>query len=144
MLNNVIKGLGEIVMRVQQMEPMERFYGQTLGLPVLRKREGFVFFKLGNGYGGHSQILGLFEANLANAFGEVAQEVDTRQGPLHHFAFEIDLDNYEQAIKALEADGVVCKTQTFAWAKWRSVFFKDPEGNVVELVCYDKSLIEED
>jgi catechol-2,3-dioxygenase len=26
------------------------------------------------------------------------------------------------------------------WVRWRSLYVHDPEGNLVELVCYDESV----
>jgi len=43
---------------------MHKFYEEVVGLEVLMRRdESFVFFKIAEGYGGHTQNLALFEAS---------------------------------------------------------------------------------
>ena len=58
-----IKGLGEVSIRVKDLDAMHQFYEQVIGLEVLRRDESFVFFKIAEGYGGHTQNLALFEAS---------------------------------------------------------------------------------
>jgi catechol-2,3-dioxygenase len=38
--------------------------------------------------------------------------------------------------------GLGAETTTFdhRWCHWRSIYVKDPEGNIVELVSYDESV----
>ena len=40
----------------------------------------------------------------------------------------------------LEALGLEVTTAEHAWVRWRSLYVIDPEGNEVELVCYDSSV----
>ncbi len=65
-------------------------------------------------------------------------------GPEHttvdHLAFTIALDDYDVEKRRLEALGLTVDVQNHDWVKWRSPYFHDPEGNNVELVCYDPSL----
>jgi len=57
-----VKGLGEVSIRVRDLDAMHKFYEDVVGLEVLRRNESFVFFKVAEGYGGHTQNLALFEA----------------------------------------------------------------------------------
>ena len=60
-----VKGLGEVSIRVKDLDAMHKFYEEVIGLEVLRRDESFVFFKVAEGYGGHTQNLALFpEGNL--------------------------------------------------------------------------------
>jgi catechol 2,3-dioxygenase len=43
----------------------------------------------------------------------------------------------EHEKKRLEALGLQVETAEHAWVHWRSLYVSDPEGNQVELVCYD-------
>lgn len=43
-------------------------------------------------------------------------------------------------IISLQSVGLNVEVQEHEWVKWRSLYFRDPEGNRVELVCYDESL----
>ena len=38
--------------------------------------------------------------------------------------------------------GLVVTTAEHGWVHWRSLYVDDPEGNAVELVCYDASVVE--
>jgi len=64
-----IKGLGEVSIRVRDLDAMHKFYEEVVGLEVLptggcaRRDESFVFFKVAEGYGDHTQNLALFEAS---------------------------------------------------------------------------------
>jgi len=61
-----VKGLGEVSIRVKDLDAMHKFYEEVVGLEVLRRDESFVFFKISEGYGGHTQNLALFEASKYN------------------------------------------------------------------------------
>jgi hypothetical protein len=37
----------------------------------------------------------------------------------------------------LKSLGLAVSTTEHAWVHWRSLYVADPEGNQVELVCYD-------
>ena len=58
--NRRVKGLGEVSIRVRDLDAMHKFYEEVVGLEVLRRDESFVFFKIAEGYGGHTQNLALF------------------------------------------------------------------------------------
>ena len=60
--NRRVKGLGEVSIRVRDLDAMHKFYEEVVGLEALRRDESFVFFKVAEGYGGHTQNLALFEA----------------------------------------------------------------------------------
>jgi hypothetical protein len=36
--------------------------------------------------------------------------------------------------------GVEVTTLDHRWCRWRSVYVHDPEGNILELVCYDEAI----
>ena len=58
--NRRVKGLGEVSIRVKDLDAMHKFYEEVVGLEVLRRDESFVFFKVAEGYGG--PIVGDFVA----------------------------------------------------------------------------------
>jgi catechol 2,3-dioxygenase-like lactoylglutathione lyase family enzyme len=47
-----IKSLGEVALRVSDLDAMQRFYQEVVGLELLRRFENAAFFKLAEGYGG--------------------------------------------------------------------------------------------
>ena len=111
---------------------MREFYERVVGLELMRQFPGIAFFRLGEGYGGHTTILALFDRDTA-----VGRERTT----LDHFAFTIDIEDYETERKRLETAGLEVRSVVFEWVGWRSLFFRDPEGNQVEFVCRDPKLI---
>ncbi len=59
---------------------------------------------------------------------------------MDHIALEIDVNDYEREHGRLEQLGLTVKTKTYDWG-WRSLYISDPEGNTVEFVCFDASVI---
>ena len=70
---------------------------------------------------------------------EVGDRSDRRANACS-IAFTIGLPDYDSERKRLETLGLNVETKEHEWVKWRSLYFHDPEGNQVELVCYDESL----
>jgi len=141
MIGNKIKGLGEVVLRVKNMGAVKDFYQNTIGLELLKDGNGHTFFKIAEGYRGHFQILALFESSIPTAFGQVRDNIKVNNSSLHHLALEIDKNDYDIILKKLKTAGIELKTQKFEWVKWKSIFLKDPEMNIVELVCYDSEIL---
>ena len=52
----------------------------------------------------------------------------------------IDLEDYESEKRRLEGLGLDVQATEHAWLHVRSLYFADPEGNLLELVCYDESV----
>jgi catechol-2,3-dioxygenase len=135
---NTIKGLGEIALQVNDLEAMLAFYVDVVGLPLVRRFEHSAFLKVADGYGGHIQVLALFD-RAGEADGYSVRN-SYRRPPLDHFAFTIAREDYATELLRLESHGVEVHTATHAWTQWRSIYVTDPEGNIVEWVCYDESV----
>ena len=130
--NPTIKALGELALRANDLEVMVAFYRDVVGLELYSdERPLLVFLRIADGVEGHPQIFGIFDRET-----EVGQATTT----LDHFAFSIDLSDYESEKARLEALGVPLATREFPIFHWRSLFFYDPEGNTVEFVAYDPSV----
>jgi len=56
-----VRGLGEIALRVNNLDAMQKFYEDVIGLPLMTRFPNSAFFKIANGYGGHAQVLALFD-----------------------------------------------------------------------------------
>ncbi|MGB5461544.1 MAG: VOC family protein [Eudoraea sp.] len=140
MINNKVKGLGEIILRVKDMELMKKFYNQTIGLELINESENYTFFKIAVGYRGHNQTLALFDKSNLNAFNEKFKDIKTVSSTLHHFALEIDKKDYENILNFFKKNNIEYVTEIFEWIKWKSIFIKDPESNIVEFVCYDSEI----
>jgi catechol-2,3-dioxygenase len=129
-----VRSLGEVALRVNDLGVMRRFYEEVVGLELMREFPGIAFFRLGAGHGGHTTILALFDRQA---------HVGVEQTTLDHFAFTIDIADYQSEKHRLENAGLHVRTVVFDWVGWRSLFFQDPEGNTVEFVCRDPALMPE-
>lgn len=123
-----IRALGEIAVRCRSLADMVRFYEDVLGLEPLEDghREGIVFFRIAEGYRGHTTVLALFQ-------GEPGDCADASS--LHHFALGVDYGSQAAAARYFDQLGVAWRFEEFAWIGWRGLFVTDPEGNTVELVA---------
>jgi catechol 2,3-dioxygenase len=131
----VVKGLGEVALRVLDLERMTRFYEQVVGLELWLQFEGGAFFRIADGFGGHTRILALFDRRSRDPVAPQAAA-----STLDHVAFEIPSDAYASERARLEQLGLAVRTRAFPDLHWRGLFFHDPEGNTVEFVCYDDSV----
>lgn len=126
-----VKGLGEVSICVRDLDAMRKFYEEVVGLEVLRRDENFVFFKVAEGYGGHTQNLALFE---------VSNTLNPQETTLHHIALNIALEDFESEKMRLESLGLKVNATVHEWLHVRSLYFPDPEGNSLEFVAYDESV----
>jgi catechol-2,3-dioxygenase len=133
-----IKGLGEVSICVKNLDAMHTFYEEVVGLEVLRRDESFVFFKVAEGYGGHTQNLALFDTTDSDFLEPKSQQLSSKQTTLHHIALNIALEDYESEKGRLEGLGLKVNATVHEWLHVRSLYFRDPEGNSLEFVCYDE------
>ena len=137
-----IKALGEVVLRVSNLDTMQEFYEKVVGLELLERSENMMaFFRIAPDYEGHTQSLALFDQS-----GQVDHRsrhytgVDTEKSTLHHIAFTISASDHETEKERLQNLGLDVETVRHTWQHYRSLYITDPEGNVVEFVCYDASV----
>jgi len=138
--NRRVKGLGEVSIRVRDLDAMHKFYEEVVGLVVLRRDESFVFFKIAEGYGGHTQNLALFEASNTMFLDNKAVQLNSQETTLHHIALNIALEDFESEKMRLEGLGLKVNATVHEWLHVRSLYFPDPEGNTLEFVCYDETV----
>ena len=130
----VARALGEIALRVRDLDVMQQFYQETIGLELMHRFPHAVFFRVAEGYGGHTQVLALFDRSPSQPGLELSADHST----IDHLAFTIALSDYASEKQRLEDLGLIVETAEHAWVHWRSLYVHDPEGNQVELVCYDE------
>ena len=137
-----IKALGEVVLRVRDLDTMQEFYEKAVGLELLERDENIMaFFRIAPDYEGHTQTLALFDqSGQADHRSRRYTGVDTEKSTLHHIAFTISASDHETEKQRLQNLGLDVETVEHAWQHYRSLYITDPEGNVVELVCYDESV----
>lgn len=115
---------------------MQAFYQNVVGLELMRRFPGSAFFRIADGIAGHTQILALFDRTAEPDYCEL----DANRTTVDHIAFGIDLEDFDAEVERLRDTGLDVETTTHAWVHWRSLYVNDPEGNRVELVCYDPSV----
>ena len=135
-----VKGLGEVSIIVKDLDAMRKFYEELVGLEVLRRDESFVFFKVAEGYGGHTQNLALFQAENRSILENKSIQLNPEQTTLHHIALNVALEDYESEKMRLEGLGLKINADVHEWLHVRSLYFADPEGNTLEFVCYDETV----
>lgn len=130
-----IEGLGEIAFRTENIEQMCEFYGEVLGLDRIddASSETSAFFGVAEGVAGHTQVLVLFDHSEADRY----VQPDSERTTIDHIAFGIDPDSFDAEAERLESLGYDLDYAYHDWVEWRSLFLTDPDGNEVELVCYD-------
>jgi catechol 2,3-dioxygenase-like lactoylglutathione lyase family enzyme len=133
MVGRVI-GFAEVGLRVSNLARMITFYREMLGFEVHIREAHHAFLEVGEstsplGATGHPQLLALFERDAV---------LDAKLTTLDHLAFEIPNQDYDTELARFAAHGMVIKERswpdTLDWPA-RSFFFRDPEGNVIELVA---------
>lgn len=123
-----VRGLGEVALRVNDLDKSQTFYQDVIGLELMKRFDHAAFFRIADGYAGHTTILAIFD-----------RKVPVRQArtTIDHIAFAIALEDYEAEKQRLEGLGLSVMTATHGWVHWRSLYIRDPDGNQVEFVCYD-------
>jgi catechol-2,3-dioxygenase len=119
---------------------MSSFYEDVVGVRVLRRDADYVCFDIAEEYGGHSLNLALFDAGERTFPESKSATLDPDQSTLHHIALSTDLEGYE-------SEGVGSTPSGSRSERWitfrchvRSLYFTDPAGNLLELVCRDESV----
>ncbi len=137
--NEKIGGLGEVALKVADLEASQKFYEEKIGLELMCRFETSAFFKIADGFEGHTVILALFDRSAEPNDQSPSQPRTT----LDHLAFTIDMADFYSERDRLEGLGVPTRETTHAWVQWRSLYVDDPDGNTVELVAFDPAIPKE-
>jgi hypothetical protein len=129
-----VRGLGEIALRVNNMDACRSSTRRSSA--CLNRDSDSAFFKIAEGYGGHTQEVALFDRFKSPGYSGT----DAATSTMDHTAFEIRLADFAGELKRLRGLGLEVQAAEHAWIHWRSLYVADPEGNHMELVCYDASV----
>jgi catechol 2,3-dioxygenase len=123
-----IRRVGHLVLRVKDVERSKRFFEEVLNLPVVGQNErGMVFFSADAEDNHH--MLAIMPAKEGAAMpspGNVGMQ---------HVSFELgSFAELQQAYRRFKEKGVtICNTTYHGVSK--SVYFNDPDGNMLEVYC---------
>lgn len=140
-----VRDLGEIAIRCENLDLMANYYRDVIGLEELTetREDGIVFFKISEGFAGHTTILALFrpDAGRPNLHPQTTEKpVAGKHSSLHHLALSVAFEDQEGIMEWFDEQTIKYRVQTFDWVGWRGIFTEDPEGNTVELVAAHPSL----
>lgn len=141
------RALGEIAIRCADMDAMVEFYETVVGLKRLTgdHNSTITFFRIAEGFDGHTQVLALFHHTANPRSGLHPTGVDRPEtgagSSLHHIALSLPFAEQEAVMRWYEKLGQPYRVEQFDWIGWRGIFTEDPEGNTVELVAYDPSML---
>ena len=99
-----------------------------------------MFFKVAEGYGGHTQNLALFEATNRVFLEDKSEQLSPAETTPHHIALNVALEDFESEKMRLEGLGLKVNATVHEWLHVRSLYFPDPEGNLLKFVCYDEDV----
>ena len=122
-----IKAIIETAVYVDDLRAAETFYGTVLGLRVIGKGPGrHVFFEVGE-----ASVLLAFRAEATLKGDQLPPHGASGPG---HFALGIEAEALDAWRKLLQGHGVTIEKEV-EWPRGgKSLYFRDPAGNSVELV----------
>ena len=128
-----LRRIGHILISVRDVERSKAFYVGVLGFKVLEQdpEHGGVFLSLGE----HGNTLDLFPSHAPDAFPQPKSVTGSRVGlGVKHTAFAVDTEeDLKHAYFALQDAGVPIY-RAVDHTSQKSVYFYDPDGNLLEIV----------
>src|SRR5215471_15037510 len=125
-----IRGIVETCINVADMSQARRFYDSLFGFEVMAHDERFCAYRVG------SDVLLLFTKGtstnpIAVSGGVIPPHNTVGAG---HFAFAVSRDELETWRKLLQEREITIESEV-RWDRGGvSIYFRDPDGNLVELV----------
>jgi glyoxylase I family protein len=126
-----LRGLHHVTAIVADLERTTGFYRDVLGLALTDEAEnpddpGARHFWFGDAAGTPGTLVSFME------YPQLEEARDGRGG-VHHFAFAVDSADEQVAWRDyLGSRGVPC-SEVFERGRFRSIYFRDPDGNLLEI-----------
>lgn len=118
----LVDGFAELTLQARDLQAMEAFYREEVGLEVLTREDDRIWLKVGE-----RARLGLWSPG-EKEFGD--------EGGAHvHYAYSATPGELDALAARLRDRGVDVRGPEEHDGGDRSIYFEDPEGNVVE--CWD-------
>ncbi len=147
-----ITGVSEVVLSVVDLPRMREFYATVLGFPVHSEVSmeqetpdpngeptiSFLTISEPNTLltkAGHPQFLVLIDHKRHVFARRRLVGHDVTRSTLNHLAFEIPPGTYGEHKANLESAGLAVTESEFPTFGATALFFRDPEGNTLELIC---------
>ena len=127
-----VAGVSELVLEVADLERSERFYADTLGLPVVERWP-------------HREALWVLAGSTRIGLWRPQVGLEGSRGGRHvHFALRVPDDTFDARVTALRAAGHDAPVHEFGPLgsgneASRSVYVTDPDGHLVEFWTADMS-----
>jgi catechol 2,3-dioxygenase-like lactoylglutathione lyase family enzyme len=124
----IVRDVLETCLYVDDLEAAERFYTDIVGLTFVAREKGrHLFFRCGD------RMLLLFNPEATNE--ESADDAIPRHGAhgSGHVAFSIRSDELQTWRDHLKTHGVEVETEVQWGDRGRSLYFRDPSGNSLEI-----------
>lgn len=120
-----IRRIKETCIYVTDLERTKAFYSGLLGLPLISLvKDRHVFFRAGE------SVLLCFVAEQTKKEAELPPH--GASGSIH-FAFEVSREEYEAALGHIKSKSIPILHQHLWKSGFRSFYFHDPDGNLVEI-----------
>jgi len=128
-----LQRIGHILLTVRDVERSKAFYTDVLGFQVLEQdpNHGGVFLSLGE----YGNTLDLFPSTKPDAYPQPKAAIGSRDGlGVKHTAFAVETEeDLTRAYFALKDAGVPIH-KAIDHTSQKSVYFYDPDGNLLEIV----------
>src|SRR5215471_15965844 len=125
-----VRGIVETCINVEDMSRARRFYDSLFGFEVMQHDERFCAYRVG------SDVLLLFTEGTSTSPIAVSGGVIPPHNTVGagHFAFAVSRDELEAWRTLLNQRGIPVESEVHWDRGGSSIYFRDPEGNLLELV----------
>lgn len=152
-----VLGIAEIALSVADLPKMRDFYCHVLGFQVNRELSmensdpvqggvpTIVFLTIAEldtplGRNGHPPMLVLIDYQRHVYARSRFHGHEVGASTLNHLAFEIPPESFNAHVDHLRANDIEPTFSEFPEMSARAIFFRDPEGNTLELICHHRSV----